>query len=100
MLPYADVLETDAGQVYVIYGDTLASDTSIVVNNVKDNGQGVLIEGLAANSNFAKDVSSAGDVDGDGYDDIILGAEHSGPNGQAFVILVILRSGGKIDIAL
>ncbi|MCX5905419.1 MAG: FG-GAP-like repeat-containing protein, partial [Proteobacteria bacterium] len=54
----------NAGRVYVYYGS--ASGLSTTPN--------LIIEGKQAGGNFGDRVAPAGDVNGDGYDDIIVGA--------------------------
>ncbi len=39
-----------------------------------DNAADVIMTGEATNNNFGNSVSSAGDVNGDGYSDVIVGA--------------------------
>ncbi|NOX19613.1 MAG: hypothetical protein GXO87_15200 [Chlorobi bacterium] len=69
---YADVIVgaygndtngADAGRAYLYNG-----------GSTMDNASDLTITGEAANNNFGSAVSSAGDVNGDGYDDIIVGA--------------------------
>jgi hypothetical protein len=43
------------------------------------------LNGQAAHDNFGKSVSGAGDVDGDGFDDVIVGALLTNPGGLHFV---------------
>src|SRR4028119_1374988 len=60
--------------------------------NLSDlNGSnGFAINGIAANDNLGFSVSSAGDVNGDGFDDLIIGANGADPNGinagQSYVV--------------
>ncbi|HOK90961.1 MAG TPA: PASTA domain-containing protein, partial [Candidatus Hydrogenedentes bacterium] len=62
--PYYDNGETDEGRVLVFYGT--ASGFPSVPN--------LTLEINVAYANFGTAVSSAGDVNGDGYDDVIVGA--------------------------
>ncbi|MBF0163883.1 MAG: FG-GAP repeat protein [Magnetococcales bacterium] len=66
----------DAGKAYVIFG----KDTSLAVNfgdglsvDTLDGGNGFGINGTAANGSLGNAVASAGDVNGDGYDDLLIG---------------------------
>jgi hypothetical protein len=78
-----------AGRSYVVYGKTGSSaiDLSAVVAG---NG-GFVINGQSANDFSGVSVASAGDVNGDGLADLIVGAPSSDPNslsdaGRSYVI--------------
>ena len=45
------------------------------------------LHGVTANDNFGFSVAGAGDVDGDGYSDVLIGASGVGETGAAFVYL-------------
>ena len=47
-----------------------------------DNPGGFVINGVSANDESGRSVSSAGDVNGDGFDDVIVGAPFDDPNGN------------------
>jgi hypothetical protein len=71
--PYADPGElTDAGQVYVIFGHGGNFAASFSVSSLNGNN-GFAINGVNSNDQIGRSVNSAGDFDGDGYADIILG---------------------------
>ena len=64
---------TYAGESYVVYGSS--EDWSEALNLSDLNGtNGFIINGIDAYDNSGTSVSSAGDVNGDGIDDIIIGA--------------------------
>ncbi|MEO8209255.1 MAG: FG-GAP-like repeat-containing protein, partial [bacterium] len=66
---YSDVIVgapefgASAGRAYIFYG-------SSVMNNIAD----VVMDGEAANNYFGSSVSEAGDINGDGYSDVVIGA--------------------------
>ena len=67
-----------AGRAYIYYG-----------GSTMDNTADVILTGAAADDNFGYSVSSAGDVNGDGYSDVIVGAygnDAGGTNaGRAYI---------------
>jgi hypothetical protein len=80
---YADVVvgawtypsSTGVGRVYVFYGGTS-------MNNVPD----VTMTGEAASNSFGYCVSTAGDVNGDGYSDVLVGAHgNNSSRGKAYI---------------
>ena len=62
----------DAGQVYVIFGDSSISENSIFDLSSLDGSNGFIIDGLVESQRLGAQVSFAGDVNGDGLDDIII----------------------------
>jgi len=79
-----------AGQSYVVFGSNSGFDTNIDLNTL-NGANGFSINGIAAGDLSGFSVSSAGDVNGDGIDDIIIGAVRADPNGvfdagQSFII--------------
>ena len=69
---------SDAGAAYVIFG-TDSGISEINLDNIASgtSGFGFRIIGEAANDALGTSVSSAGDVNGDGFDDLIIGAKAS-----------------------
>ena len=78
----------DAGESYVIYGRASGFGTIDLTN--LSSADGFIIQGAAADDQAGFSVSGAGDVDGNGFDDLIVGApynNHGGSNaGAAYVV--------------
>src|SRR4028118_1887415 len=74
---------SSAGQSYVVFGSNSGFGASFNLSAL--NGiNGFAINGIAASDNSGYSVSSAGDVNGDGIDDLIIGAISADPNGMSF----------------
>jgi VCBS repeat-containing protein len=72
----------DAGETYVVFGRTTGFGG--VLDLASLNGQtGFAIGGLAAGDFSGQSVSAAGDVNSDGFDDLIIGAPMADPSGRA-----------------
>lgn len=86
-----------SGQSYLIFGSH--TKPTITLNDLGE--QGLIISGINNNDKSGQSVANAGDVNGDGYDDLIVGAPESNINGissgQAYVIF---GSADTSDIAL
>ncbi|UCG68680.1 MAG: DUF2341 domain-containing protein [Thermoplasmata archaeon] len=67
----------DAGEVYVIYGGDYASGTTIDLNSGSAN---LTISGDDSEDNCGNAIAS-GDINNDGYDDVIIGAPTADPAG-------------------
>ena len=72
---------SNSGSVYVVYGKASRFDANIIISNLLDNSAGFRIDGESENSHTGVSVSSAGDVNNDGYDDLIIGAPSADLNG-------------------
>ena len=78
----ADVsTEVDAGSSYIVYG-TDAGFSAVVSLAALDGTNGFTVNGLAAGDELGNSVAGAGDVNGDGFDDFLIGAYRADPNGN------------------
>ncbi|MEH6523688.1 beta strand repeat-containing protein, partial [Sulfitobacter sp.] len=73
---------SSAGESYVVFGDTGGFSSSLSLSAL-DGSNGFRIDGIDASDNSGQSVSSAGDVNGDGIDDLIIGAQYADPNGSS-----------------
>lgn len=72
---------SDAGETYVVFGSN-NPPVSLDLDTLGING--VVINGIDAYDYSGQSVSSAGDVNGDGIDDIIIGAYNAAPGGRSY----------------
>lgn len=77
----SDANGVDSGAAYVVFGKASGFSASLNLSNLS-NTDGFALRGLAAGNSLGKSVSSAGDLNNDGFDDLIIGA--SSANGDAF----------------
>ena len=97
--PYADASGTyapDTGNSYVVFGRTGASEPLIVLSGLSglsglDGSEGFTLKGVDAHDNSGTSVSGAGDINGDGIDDLLIGAPRSDIGseydaGEAYVV--------------
>ncbi len=70
-----------AGESYVVFGNNKAFNSTVELSDL--NGiTGFQINGIDAEDRLGSSVSGAGDVNGDGVDDLIIGASGGDPNGD------------------
>ncbi len=93
---YADVIigayaaNGNAGESYVVFGSAGGFDKTFELSNL-DGSDGFTLNGNADGDRSGFAVSGAGDVNGDGYDDLIIGAFVASPNsrpqaGESYVV--------------
>ena len=74
---------SNAGESYVVFGSSGGFSPSLELSTL-DGSNGFVINGIDGSDRSGGSVSSAGDVNGDGFDDLIIGAYGASPNGQSF----------------
>jgi hypothetical protein len=84
---YNDAGGTSAGRAYVYYGGTSPDATADLT-----------FTGAAAGDFFGRAVASAGDVDGDGYDDVLVGAYLNDANGTDAGRAYLYYGGASTDL--
>lgn len=97
---YADLLigcatagTTQEGAAYVVYGKAGGFDPHLDVAAL-DGTTGFKISGITEFDHLGTDVSSAGDVNGDGYDDLLIAAPETDRNGVERVGTAYVVYGG------
>jgi hypothetical protein len=93
---FADPNGSYSGSSYVVFGKSGGFASTLNLSTL-DGTNGFRLDGVAAFDNSGISVSSAGDVNGDGFDDLIVGADRADPNGisnSGSSYVVFGKSGG------
>ena len=77
--PYAGT--DNAGASYVVFGSGTSFGSSLDLSAL-DGSNGFRLDGIEAGDQSGISVAGAGDVNGDGIDDLIVGARGADPDGQ------------------
>ncbi len=93
----ADLNESNSGKSYVVYGGSINTGSFDLSNLNGTNG--FVLNGENTNDNSGWSVSGAGDVNGDGKDDIIIGAFQADANGNTESGKSYIVYGGAITTA-
>ena len=72
----------DAGESYVVFGTDTGFAASLDLSAL-DGSNGFRLDGIDADDRSGCSVAGAGDVNGDGIDDLIVGAPGADPDGDA-----------------
>lgn len=79
---FADPNGGSSGSSYVVFGKRTPFAASFALSSL-DGSNGFRLDGAAQNDDSGYSVSAAGDINGDGIDDLIVGAAFAQPNGIA-----------------
>lgn len=74
---------SSVGEIYLVFGTTAGFAATLDLSAI-DGSKGLRIGGINAGDNVGRSAMAAGDVNGDGYDDLIVGAHHADPDGKHF----------------
>lgn len=80
--PTIDTNGYHSGSSYVVFGKASGFDATMSLSDL-DGSNGFCLNGAAESDQLGWSVSSAGDVNGDGLDDLILGAYRADLNGDS-----------------
>ncbi|MBL8498494.1 hypothetical protein ABF87_02530 [Nitrosomonas sp. JL21] len=76
----ADTSDKYTGASYVVFGKATGFDAALNLSDL-DGSNGFRVDGAASLDSAGISVSDAGDVNGDGFADLLIGAIGAGPNG-------------------
>ena len=89
---------SSAGESYVVFGKSGGFSSAIDLATL-DGTTGFRLDGVDAGDQSGRSVSSAGDVNGDGFGDLIIGAELPSPGAAPGVSFVVFgKSGGFASV--
>lgn len=87
-----------AGVVYLVFGS--ASPTSLTLGDLATAGTGFRILGAGASDYLGRSVAGAGDLNGDGYDDMVMSAVPDPAAGHVYIAYGDARANlGDVDLA-
>ncbi len=96
--PQADAAGEDSGESYVVFGDpALGAFPSFNLDGL-GGARGFAISGVNPLDAAGFAVSAAGDVNADGYDDILIAARDADPNGDGSGEVYLLYGGDEVGV--
>jgi VCBS repeat-containing protein len=75
-----DVIVPGPGKSYVVFGKASGFDPNIDLSSL-NGSNGFKLSGVGEKDHSGNAVASAGDVNGDGFADLLIGARYASPNG-------------------
>ena len=100
--PFADAnSNTNAGQSYIVFGGAGVGSSGALNLSTLNGTNGFVINGIDAGDNAGTSVSTAGDVNGDGIADVIIGADFADPGGESYVVFggAGVGAGGVLELS-
>jgi hypothetical protein len=94
-----------AGEGYVVFGGPLVGSRGVFYLSMLDGTNGFILEGIDADDDAGVAVAGAGDINNDGFADVLIGAEGADSHGidrggQSYVVFGGLAVGADGTIAL
>ena len=83
-----DTFDTDAGRAYILFGGA---------GPTMDMTPDFIIDGMAMEQRFGVDMAGAGDLNGDGFDDIVIGAHWDDTGGADAGAAFVYFGGSPFD---
>ena len=97
---------SSAGESYVVFGGAGTGSTGALELSSLDGSDGFVINGIDEDDRSGRSVSGAGDINGDGVADLIIGANRADPNGnddagESYVVFggVLTGSTGTVELS-
>jgi hypothetical protein len=101
----ADPNGYSSGASYVVFGANGVGNSGTLELSSLDGSNGFVLNGVTAGDQSGELVSAAGDVNGDGVDDLLIGADRADPNGNesgaSYVVFGAsgVGSGGTLELS-